>query len=318
VCGNIKEMNGNTKPTCFYPKYYYCKICQYKSSHKNDFTKHLSTVKHIKNEHLDKCFHDFQKPTQYIPGNSDDFACENCCKKYKTNSGLWKHKKTCQKLNSPPAFAVNVESIDNKDSIILSLLNQNKELQNQILELCKDRNNVIINNNNSNNKTFNLHLFLNEQCKDAMNIMDFVDSLKLQLVDLENVGKLGFIEGISNIIVKNLKAMDIHKRPVHCSDAKRETLYVKDENKWEKENDEKIKIKKAIKYVANKNIKMIPEWKEKYPDCVYSDSMKSDEYNKIIIESMGGVGDNNEMSDSKIIKKIAKEVIIEKMNEKNE
>jgi len=241
-----------------------------------------------------------------------EFTCENCCKIYKTNSGLWKHKKTCQKSHFPPAFAVNVESLDNKDSIILSLLNQNKELQNQILELCKDRNNVIINNNNSNNKTFNLHLFLNEQCKDAMNIMDFVDSLKLQLVDLENVGKLGFIEGISNIIVKNLKAMDIHKRPVHCSDAKRETLYVKDENKWEKENDEKNKIKKAIKYVAHKNIKMIPEWKNKYPDCVYSDSTKSDEYNKIILESMGGIGDNNEISDTKIIKKIAKEVIIEK------
>jgi hypothetical protein len=145
-----------------------------------------------------------------------------------------------------------------------------------------------------------------------MNIMDFVDSLKLQLSDLENVGKLGFVEGISNIIVKNLKALDVHKRPVHCSDSKREVMYIKDEDKWEKENDEKVKLRKAIKHIAHKNSKLIPEFRAKYPDCGKSDSKKSDQYNKLVIEAMGGSGNEDYDNENKIIKKIAKEVIIDK------
>ena len=153
---------------------------------------------------------------------------------------------------------------------------------------------------------------VNETCKDAMNIMDFVDSLKIQISDLEDVGKLGFVEGISNIIVKNLKALDVHKRPVHCSDSKREIMYIKDENKWEKENDDKKRLRKAIKRVANKNSKLLPEFREKYPDCNKSISKYSDQYNKLIIEAMGGLGDNDLEKENKIIKKIAKEVTIDK------
>ena len=183
-----------------------------------------------------------------------------------------------------------------------------------VLDVCKNMQPSNVNShNNSYNKTFNLQIFLNETCKDAMNLMDFVDSLKIQLSDLENVGKMGFIDGISNIIIKNLKALEITQRPVHCSDSKREILYIKDEDKWEKENEEKNKLKKAIKYIAHKNCKLIPEWKAKNPECINSYSSKSDEYNKIVLESMGGnlcnEGLNNE---NKIIKRIAKEVIIDK------
>jgi hypothetical protein len=207
------------------------------------------------------------------------------------------------------------EEVSDKE-IINILIKQNTDFKNMILDVCKNVHTTptCINSNNtinSNNKTFNLQVFLNETCKDAMNIMDFVNSLQLQLSDLETVGKLGYVDGISNIIVKNLKALEIHKRPVHCSDSKREIIYVKDENKWEKDNEEKAKMKKAIKHVTDKNIKMISEWKEKFPDCIYSDSLKSDEYNKIIVESMGGPG-NNLSSENKIIKRLAKEVIIEK------
>ena len=146
-----------------------------------------------------------------------------------------------------------------------------------------------------------------------MNITDFVDSLKLQISDLENVGKLGFVDGLSSIIVKSLKQLDITKRPVHCSDSKRDVLYIKDENKWEKENEENIKLKQAIKHIAHKNCKLIPEWKAKNPECVYSNSQKSDEYNKIVLESMGGGPDiDNGSYENKIIKKIAKEVVIDK------
>jgi hypothetical protein len=183
--------------------------------------------------------------------------------------------------------------------------------------MCKNgvnvTNNNINNNINSNNKTFNLHLFLNETCKDAMNIMDFVDSLKLQISDLENVGKLGFVDGLSSIIVKSLKQLDITKRPLHCSDLKRDVLYIKDEDKWEKENEENKKLKQAIKHIAHKNCKLIPEWKAKNPDCMYSTSAKSDEYNKIVLESMGGEPYIDvDSCESKIIKKITKEVVIDK------
>jgi hypothetical protein len=189
------------------------------------------------------------------------------------------------------------------------IVEQNK----MVMKMCEKTSSSITNSNiNSNNKTFNLNVFLNEHCKDAMNITDFVDSLKLQLSDLESVGKLGFVEGITNIIVKNLKALDVHKRPVHCSDSKREVMYIKDADKWEKENEDKKNLRKAIKKIAHKNSKLLPIFKEKYPDCVYSDSKKSDHYNKLIIEAMGGSGNEDFDNENKIIKKIAREVTIDK------
>ena len=167
-------------------------------------------------------------------------------------------------------------------------------------------------NNNCNNKSFNLQLFLNETCKDAMNIMDFVDSIKLQLSDLEKVGEVGYVEGITNIILKNLKELDVTKRPFHCTDKKREILYIKDDNKWEKEDENKAKMRKFIKYVAHKNIILLPEFKEKYPDCGFSHSKKSDQYNKLIIESMGGSGNNDIEKEDKIIRNITKVIAIDK------
>jgi hypothetical protein len=195
------------------------------------------------------------------------------------------------------------------------LLKQNSDLIMQNAELVKNGINNTTNshnNNNSNNKTFNLQFFLNETCKNAMNIMDFVNSIKLQLSDLENVGKIGYVEGISNIINSNLKALDITQRPIHCTDKKRETLYIKDENKWEKENDDKTKIRKAIKHIAHKNTKLIPQFKDQHPDCGKSISKYSDQYNKLIIEAMGGSGDNEIEKEDKIIKNISKIVTIDK------
>jgi hypothetical protein len=247
------------------------------------------------------------------------FICE-CKKEYKSVSGLWKHKQKCVKPSESEKQQNNYKE-DLTPQILYDILNQNKDLHQMLLEQNKtiiemtknSKNNTIISNNNNNNKTFNLQVFLNEQCKDAMNIMEFVESLKLQITDLENVGKLGFVNGISNIIVRNLKALDVEKRPLHCSDSKREVLYIKDENKWEKENEENIKLKKAIRHIADKNCKLIPEWKQKHPECINSNSKKSDEYNRIVIESMGGgVNINDDFSENKIIKKIVKEVVIDK------
>jgi hypothetical protein len=246
-----------------------------------------------------------------MPKNAEIFVCLNCEKVYNMRNSLWYHKKKCLKKED-----TEIVHNDKNHDLIEYLMKENAEMKQLVIDVCQKiqpTTNVINNTNNTNNnKTFNLNLFLNEECKDAMNIMDFVDSLKIQLSDLENVGKLGFVDGISNIIVKNLKALDVNKRPVHCSDKKREIMYIKDEDKWEKENEDKNKLRKAIKHIAHKNTKMLPQFKAKYPDCIRSESNKSDQYNKLIIESMGGYGDNDKEKENKIMKKIAKEVIIDK------
>ena len=169
------------------------------------------------------------------------------------------------------------------------------------------------NNINSNNKAFNLNFFLNETCKDAMNITDFINSIQLNLEDLENTGRRGYIDGISNIILKNLNSIEQHMRPLHCSDTKREILYVKDNNKWEKESDDKPILTKAIKVIANENIKQIGEWRNKNPDCTSSDSRKNDLYLKIVSNSMNGLTEEEGKKNiNKIISNVARETIIQK------
>jgi hypothetical protein len=145
-----------------------------------------------------------------------------------------------------------------------------------------------------------------------MNIKEFVDSVQIELTDLENVGKRGYIEGISNIIIKNLNALDMEKRPIHCTDNKREVIYIKDENKWEKEEEAKPKLRKLIKEITHKNICMFKKFREKYPDCDTYESKKSDLFNKIVYESMGGKGDDEWVKHNKIIHKITKQVGIDK------
>jgi hypothetical protein len=237
---------------------------------------------------------------------------------------MYAHKKNCIKntnLNDSCNSDKNTEHVTNDTTnkeLIMMLIKQNTQLMEQntgFMEIFKNgtyNNSNNTTHTNSHNKSFNLQFFLNETCKDAMNIMDFVDSINLQLSDLESVGKLGYVEGISNIIVKNLKEMDIHKRPVHCTDNKRETMYVKDDNKWEKENDDKKKLRQAIRRVAAKNQRLLPKFKEAHPDCGKYHSKFSDQYNKIIVESMGGSGDNDIEKEDKIIKNISKNVSIDK------
>jgi transcription elongation factor Elf1 len=281
-------------------RFFECLFCDYKSSNKYDYMKHLATLKHKNCDNGSKMVVNGSTLSQKIA----KYNCE-CGRTYKYDSGYYRHKKKC-------SSAILLESNETTDKdLIMMLIKQNS----QLLEVIKNgTNNTTTNSNNinSNNKTFNLQFFLNETCKDAMNITDFVDSIKLQLSDLENVGKLGYVEGISNIITTNLKALDVTQRPVHCTDKKREVLYIKDENKWQKEDDDKKRIKRAIKRVVSKNQRLLPKFKEAHPDCVKASSLFSDQYNKIIIESMGGSGDNDVEKEDKIIKNITKATSIEK------
>jgi hypothetical protein len=273
----------------------------------------------------------------FKPGLSSKYTCQNCHREYKDNSGLWRHrnKSNCginnvEQIDDPLVQNNGFIDLSDKEGLIMMLIKQNTELireqgnikqmmieqqskiieqQNIVLEIAKNGTHNTV--TNSHNKSFNLNFFLNETCKDAMNIMDFVESIKLQLSDLEKVGEIGYVEGISNIIVKNLNELDVTQRPVHCTDKKRETMYIKDEDKWEKD-EQNNKIKRAIKRVASKNQRLIPKFKEEHPDCMKYHSKYSDQYNKLIVESMGGSGDNDLEKEEKIIRNISRNVIVDK------
>ena len=291
---------------------FYCKNCDYGTSKKSSFDEHLTTRKHEKSIKInEKCE---KKCSEYV--------CQMCNKKYKDNSGLWRHKKLCKKNASKSNYDDNIESdndiiqkLSNNEptdkELIMLLIKENSELKTMIMKVLENGTHNTTNNNtnhtNSHNKAFNLNFFLNETCKNAMNITDFVDSIKLQLSDLMDVGELGYVEGISNIIVKNLNNLDETERPIHCTDKKRETFYIKDADKWEKD-DERKKMKNTIKKVANKNIRLLSQFKEKYPDYNDSDSIHSDQYSKIVIEAMSC----DIEKDEKIIRNISKVTGIKK------
>ena len=292
-------------------KKFCCIPCDYSSSNKADYAKHISTQKHI-------CQSEAMNYGLNVAKNrkksQDGYSCENCYKQYKDYSGLWRHKKKCDQEQGSNLV---IQLLKQNDEFKHLIIDQNKTILEQnshLLEVCK---NGIINNSvthvNSHNKTFNLQVFLNEDCKDAMNITEFVDSIKFQLADLEHMGQVGYVDGISNIIIKNLKALDVTKRPVHCTDPKRETIYIKDGGVWEKDEDGNKKLRKMIKSVAFRNSKNTRLFKEKYPDCNNGNSKYSDIYNKIVIEAMGGGSKCNDFdSENKIMKKIAKVMTIDK------
>jgi hypothetical protein len=194
----------------------------------------------------------------------------------------------------------------------MELVKNNGDLQKQMLDMCKNATTNNITTHNNNNKTFNMQVFLNEKCKDAMNIMDFVNSMTLELSDLEDVGEVGYVEGISKIIIRKLNELDIYKRPIHCSDFKREIMYVKDMDVWSKENSTFDKLRKAIKYVTKKNSDLLIPWIQKYPAGMNIEHPQNDIYMRLMNQAMGGRESFIE-SENKIIKKISKAVQIDKM-----
>jgi len=310
---------------------FYCKKCNYTCSKLSDWNKHNATRKH----------------NMEINGNNGKIispiilSCEKCNKIFKSNSGLWKHKKKCsfeETKEIKEEITEITEDIDYK-LLLLKMMEQNNELQNTIVTQQQEYQNTIvtqqqeyqksqqeyqktikeiipkIGNNNTtnttNNNQFNLQMFLNEDCKNALNIKDFVNSLQLSIKDLTDTGKLGYVDGISRIFVNALNDMDVTERPIHCTDLKRETVYIKDADKWEKEGSENPKLKKTIRDIENKNIRMIPKWQEENPESRIMDTRQADEFMEISINALGG-HEEKEKLEKKIVKNVLKEVMIDK------
>jgi hypothetical protein len=311
---------------------YECKKCDFKCSKQSDWDRHIATRKHENVDDVDaKKRQKTPKIYECICGNTYGYRQslhihkKKCTIEHESNSMISPYDNSKNKNNNYENM-IMVEKSDNEikalTSLVLEVVKNNQELQKQscdfqrqMVDMCKNiQSNITMNNNCNNNNintTFNMQVFLNEECKDAINMSDFVNSFDIQLEDLESVGILGYATGLSNIIVKELKLLDIYKRPIHCSDLKREVFYVKDNDVWEKETPENSKMKKAIKGITKKNMVKLNDWREEHPDCEDIDSSYNDIYMKLIIESCGGRGDLNN-SENKILKNIAREVVIKK------
>ncbi len=295
---------------------FHCQLCDYTTSRKYNYDMHLQTQKHAS-------VSEETKETQKLAKTCKKNNCDVCGKTFSHRSGLWKHKQNCIEEQKPDTICqvinqpLKLEDLTDKQ-LIMQLLTQNQELQKTIIELTKQgitQYNTI--NNNSNNKTFNLQVFLNETCKNAMNISEFVSSIKPTLEDLENVGRVGYVEGISKIIIDKLNNTEITERPIHCSDLKREILYIKnDNNEWNKEDEDRTLLTKAIKMIANENMKNISEWAKANPGCTQADSRKNDLYLDIVSNSMCGLTkEETNKNINKIISKVSKKVaILDKKN----
>ena len=251
----------------------FCNPCNYKTTNKSNYLKHLKTKKHLGCK------------------SEECHICPSCDKPYKSRMGLWKHRQECK--------------INDTNQLLVQLIQQNNELQKRVVSMSL---NTYVQNIQTNH--FNLNFFLNETCKDAINISEFVDSLKVRERDLEETGQIGFIDGMCKIIINGLQKLELHKRPIHCSDIKREIIYIKDQNSWERENEEKDRLKRAINTITIKNTKTLSEWQKNNPSYMDVNSKKNGEFINII--------SNNFTSDetdsyNKIIKKLAKETIIQKM-----
>ena len=290
----------------------HCIICDLKCSKKGDYMRHILTAKHLKN--AKKMTNDDKMMTnlhQITPNYIKPYFECDCGKEYAYRRGLSFHKKKCIKQN---IVSKKEPDLTDKD-IIKMLINENSEFKNMILEVVKSvqpSNNNTINNNNNSNNTFNIQLYLNDTCKDAVNFYDFVDSLQVKLKDLEVTAQLGYSEGVSRIFINGLNELDASKRPIHCSDVKRETLYIKEQNEWSKEDSNKSHLSKAIKMVNKKNIEQIFEWQKKYPEYNDPASKQSDRYMEMICNIMPSSGTEQEKNMNKIIKNITKEVVIDK------
>lgn len=317
---------------------YFCENCDYKTGVKSNYTKHCLTAKHMKSNKCNKC-------NEKVSESIDNFPCMNCGKVYKSNVGIWRHLKVCSETlpvkkekstiimemtASEKPINNNINTLSN--SAILDILKENqefkellveqqkenKELMNKMIEITQNQlsvpttinniNNLVTTNNN--HQKFNLNFFLNETCKDAMNIQDFIDNIRITFEDLLTIGNAGFVNGLSDIFMKQLLDLEVEKRPIHCTDAKRETIYFKENDTWEKDDTENKRIKDVIEKVEYKNVAALHQWCEENPDAKINNTPNNLLRDKIFLQTLQGDDRNRD----KIIKNIAKEVVVSRDN----
>lgn len=329
MIGTDRKIHSATRLPPRIRQTFHCEKCRYMTDRKSQYTRHLATAKHLRECESEGDLKNEGETRYYPPSTTEPtiftppYVCR-CGKKYKYDSGYYRHKLRCELLSVDEAHN---HDKDNKITaqLIMDILKDNNEMKQLITEqnqLLMGQNQTIqdlikngtyqMNNSMNNNKTFNLQFFLHETCKNAMNLTEFIDSIQLQLNDLERFGEVGYIEGVSSIITNNLKALDITKRPLHCTDKKREIIYIKDQNQWEKGDACQTKLRNAIQRVENENLKLMSEFKRKNPDYGDARSSISDKYNKMVVEALGGTGNNREEKFHKIIQNISKTVTIDK------
>ncbi len=292
------------------PKYF-CKICDYSCSKQSDFQKHCQTIKHFSNLDNRKLAKTRQSKV------SSEYVCE-CGKKYKYQSGLCKHKRYCSFVNDceyENDTMDEVNTIAQKDFI--SILKQNQEFKEMILdqnktimELSKRSN--ITNNTTNNNQKFNLNFFLNTTCKDAMNMSEFIENINIEFQDIENIGKNGYVAGMTDMILSRIKSLEVSKRPLHCTDLKRETMYIKDNDEWSKDTPDNTRLRNMITIVAKQNVGALPLWREKYPECQDWNNPKYDFCIDMMRNILGDIGDEQTRLDNKVIKNLSRHILVEK------
>ena len=303
---------------------YYCENCNYNSSNKKDYNRHLTTRKHF-------------MLTNAYEKTHISFVCE-CGKVFKHKQSLYRHSQCCKNEVKKPLDNIdnhiqastetiiqilkqNKELITNnqefkallveQNKMMLEQQDENKKLQNKLIEAVKE-NSGTINNTINNNQKFNLNFFLNTTCKDAMNMSEFIENMEVNFKDIENIGKNGYVSGMTDMILSRIKELDVTKRPMHCTDLKRETMYIKDNNEWTKDTPENTKLHKMIDYVAKQNYAKMPLWRQRNPECLDSDHPKYDFCIKMMRNMLGDVGAEQVRLDNKVIKNLSKHIFVDK------
>jgi len=310
---NKSTYNQNIQTSNRHSKIFNCEPCKFVTTCKRDYERHILTEKHLGGGSL----------ANQIIKTSEGYECYCCHNIFKSRTSTYKHISKCSTSSPPPAPSASIPSGTTEpqisDDMAKNLMNtmtmlfqQNTELHSKIMEMCK--NGGMSNSHNTNTNTnpttptttpFNMNRFLNEQCKDAMNMTDFVNSIQLNLTDLENVGRLGYVKGMSNILIDNLQNLDVYKRPVHCSDVKRETLYVKDNNEWARDGPRHPKMANAVRALEEKNDALIEEWANQHPNCMNDGTRENKQYLKIRNAiTLGSI--------AKVICRVSKTIVIEK------
>ena len=317
---------------------YTCKGCNYNTVRKSQYERHLLTAKH---KLLTNTYEKVPKSSQKVLNKKHSFIC-NCGKEYFHRQSLYNHKRKCRYLNDCKNEIIEKPEDNNKlekqeekpvidsepdyknmfielikqnadfKSLIIEQQKENQTLQKQLIDVVKEGKNINSNNTINNNQKFNLNFFLNNTCKDAMNMSEFIENMDVNFKDIEYIGRNGYVNGMTNMILSRIKDLDVTKRPLHCTDLKRETMYIKDNDEWNKDTPDNTQLRNMVKIVAKHNQYQFPLWREKHPA---SDDMNSETFEfslKMIQNILGDVGEEQIKLDNKVMRNLSKHILVDK------